>query len=72
VSRRFVGVWRSAYDGHYLWENLDWSTLDSKWQEPAAERFRLARSTTSGAQRTWSGLWRSSIAASFSNRGPFR
>ena len=60
MSGSLVGVWRSASDGHYLWENLDWPTFNSKWEELAGEGFRLTSITTSGegAQRTWSGVWR--------------
>jgi hypothetical protein len=56
----YVGAWRAATDGHYLWEGADWNSFQAKWQQLAGEGLRLTRITTfgSGGQRRWSGVWR--------------
>jgi hypothetical protein len=58
--RRYVGVFRSGSDGHFLWVGVEWDDFVAKWTELSNKGFRLIDLETykEGNKRLYAGVFR--------------
>ncbi|WP_251359507.1 hypothetical protein [Kangiella sp. TOML190] len=60
ADQKYLGVWKEAKGGHYLWSGVGWKNFESKWKELGKKNLRLIDIDTyvEDGKRKYSGVWR--------------